>query len=217
MSETMKAISVRQPWAWLIVNGHKDIENRSLRTWKRERVLIHASARMTVDDYATAWAMADENGIALPAFDELERGGIVGQVEIDDCVDVDLSPWFFGPWGWVLKKAKPLPFVPWKGKQGWFEVPKSELRFDESRWRNGQTQAGKRGDNSCDTSEGHSDSELYPSRFESGTALIKSNPKSPGCRRCRGYGELRHAITMEFSHCPDCFGTGASGASNAGS
>lgn len=24
----MKAISVRQPWAWLIIHGGKDIENR---------------------------------------------------------------------------------------------------------------------------------------------------------------------------------------------
>jgi hypothetical protein len=24
----LKAISIRQPWAWLIVNGYKDVENR---------------------------------------------------------------------------------------------------------------------------------------------------------------------------------------------
>ena len=28
----MKILSVRQPWAWLIVAGHKDIENRKWRT-----------------------------------------------------------------------------------------------------------------------------------------------------------------------------------------
>ncbi|HDU8694716.1 TPA: ASCH domain-containing protein, partial [Morganella morganii subsp. morganii] len=39
----MKAISIRQPWAWLIVNGHKDIENRSWRTKYRGQVLVHAS------------------------------------------------------------------------------------------------------------------------------------------------------------------------------
>ena len=42
----MKAISIKQPWAYLIAAGIKDIENR---TWKcpqkyiGERVLIHAS------------------------------------------------------------------------------------------------------------------------------------------------------------------------------
>jgi hypothetical protein len=37
---TIKALSIRQPWAWLIVQGDKDIENRS--TTYRRRVLIHA-------------------------------------------------------------------------------------------------------------------------------------------------------------------------------
>ena len=41
----MKAISIKQPWASLIVHGIKDVENR---TWKcpqkyiGQRVLIHA-------------------------------------------------------------------------------------------------------------------------------------------------------------------------------
>ena len=40
----LKAISIRQPWAWLIVNGYKDVENR---TWKAKytgALLIHAGA-----------------------------------------------------------------------------------------------------------------------------------------------------------------------------
>lgn len=40
----MKTISVRQPWAWLIINGYKDIENRSREANYRGPVLIHASA-----------------------------------------------------------------------------------------------------------------------------------------------------------------------------
>ncbi|WP_245839042.1 ASCH domain-containing protein [Yersinia kristensenii] len=39
----MKALSIRQPWAWLIVNGYKDIENRTWNTKCRGPVLIHAS------------------------------------------------------------------------------------------------------------------------------------------------------------------------------
>ena len=119
----MKAISIRQPWAWLIVNGHKDIENRSWKTFLRGTVLVHASKGMTRDDYATAHAHADDQGITLPAFEELERGGIVGQATITDCVDQDASPWFFGEYGFVLKDAKPLPFQPYKGALGFFNVP----------------------------------------------------------------------------------------------
>ena len=38
----MKTLSVRQPWANLIVRGIKDIENRSWKTNFRGRILIHA-------------------------------------------------------------------------------------------------------------------------------------------------------------------------------
>ena len=40
----MKVIVIRQPWAWLIVNGFKDIENRSWATRYRGSLLIQASA-----------------------------------------------------------------------------------------------------------------------------------------------------------------------------
>ena len=38
----MKALSVHQPWAWLIVNGIKIVENRSWSTEFRGRFLVHA-------------------------------------------------------------------------------------------------------------------------------------------------------------------------------
>lgn len=60
--------------------------------------------------------------IAIPAFGDLERGGIVGEVEIVDCVQASESPWFFGPWGFVLRNPKPLPFRPWGGTLGFFHV-----------------------------------------------------------------------------------------------
>jgi hypothetical protein len=41
--ERTRAISIRLPWAWLIVNGFKDVENRSWRTRHRGTILIHAS------------------------------------------------------------------------------------------------------------------------------------------------------------------------------
>lgn len=36
------ALSIRQPWAWLIVNNHKPVENRSWPTSFRGRFLVHA-------------------------------------------------------------------------------------------------------------------------------------------------------------------------------
>jgi len=43
----MRALSLRQPWAWLVVNGYKEIENRSRRTNHRGALLIHASSTTT--------------------------------------------------------------------------------------------------------------------------------------------------------------------------
>lgn len=123
----MKALSIRQPWAWLIVNGHKDIENRTWPTRMRGEVLIHASKGMTRDEYEDTFDLALEQGIQLPPFEFIERGGIVGLATITGCVTESESPWFFGPQGFLLRDAKPLPFVPFKGMLGFFDVPDGVL------------------------------------------------------------------------------------------
>ncbi len=44
----MKALSIQQPWAWLILHGGKDIENRSWKLPKAmvgQRIYIHAGKR----------------------------------------------------------------------------------------------------------------------------------------------------------------------------
>jgi hypothetical protein len=126
---TFKALSIRQPWAWLIVNGHKDIENRQWKTHQRGRIAVHASKGMTRDEYAIADVLAEEQGVTLPAFEDLERGGIVGTVEIVDCVDRDASPWFFGDYGFVLKNPRLVPFQPMSGRLNFFNV---ELKTPQS-------------------------------------------------------------------------------------
>lgn len=118
----MKAISIRQPWAWLIVNGHKDIENRDWPTRFRGPVLIHASKGMTRGEYEDCRDHCDYLGVTIPAFADLERGGIVGEANIVDCVSESVSPWFFGRFGFVLKDAKTLPFRPLKGQLSFFDV-----------------------------------------------------------------------------------------------
>ncbi|MBG6287718.1 ASCH domain-containing protein [Pseudomonas nitroreducens] len=118
----MKALSIRQPWAWLVVNGFKPIENRDWPTRYRGRFLVHASKGMTRDEYEDARDLAHELGITIPAPHELERGGIVGEATITGCVDHSASPWFFGKFGFALVDAKQLPFRPLKGQLGFFDV-----------------------------------------------------------------------------------------------
>ena len=124
----MKALSIRQPWAWLIVHGGKDIENRSWHTKFRGRFLVHASAGMTLAEYQNAYQFCLESGamlppFAYPEFDDLRRGGIIGSVELVDSVDASDSPWYMGAKGFVLRDPKPLPFRSLKGRLGFFEVP----------------------------------------------------------------------------------------------
>lgn len=119
----MKALSIRQPYAWLIVNGHKDIENRDWATNFRGRVLIHAGLTYPKRDYRDdAEDYPDQYGGSYPARESM-IGGIVGVATITGCVDRSDSKWFMGPYGFTLTDAKPLPFVPCKGMLGFFNVP----------------------------------------------------------------------------------------------
>lgn len=118
----MRAISVRQPWAHLIIHGPKDIENRTWATKIRGRVLIHASSAMSRREYAFVKQFAAQlTDFELPSFEDLQRGGIIGSVEISDCVQHSASPWFGGPFGLVLRDPKPLPFHLCRGWLGFFK------------------------------------------------------------------------------------------------
>jgi hypothetical protein len=120
------AISVRQPMAWAIVAGRKDIENRSLhavRTWRGmigQRILIHASK--TDVSYDSGERFMRRLGVGCPPLSELERGGVVGSVVIDSIVETHPSDWFTGPYGLVLRDPERLPFRPCRGQLGVFRV-----------------------------------------------------------------------------------------------
>lgn len=124
----MRTLSIRQPWAWLIVHGHKPVENRDWRTDYRGDFLVHAGKtmpRVYYEDVATQLAVTlGGQAPTLPPFEQLERGGIVGTARLVDCVTAHPSPYFFGPFGFVLADARPLPFVPMNGQLGWFDVPR---------------------------------------------------------------------------------------------
>lgn len=119
----MQAISIRQPEAWLIINGYKDIENRSQRTTKRGYVAVHASGkRMTRDDWDWLRGLCEDNGVTAPSEEDIRYGGVIGVVQITDCVTEHPSPWFEGDYGYVLDNPTPCNFLSCKGRLGWFDV-----------------------------------------------------------------------------------------------
>jgi hypothetical protein len=124
----MKALSIRQPWAWLIIHGGKDIENRSWHTKHRGRFLVHASKGCTRSEWAEAVSFAlraelIKHPADVPTIDALQFGGFIGSVELIDSVDASESPWYMGEKGFVLRDPQPMQFVPYKGRLNFFEVP----------------------------------------------------------------------------------------------
>jgi hypothetical protein len=122
----MKALSIRQPWASLIIAGIKPVENRTWKSNYRGPLLIHASK--VFDREALKW-IAEKYGydlfnpdyqIALAS--QEERGGIIGAVNMIDCVTYHPSEWFFGPKAFVFENPKELPFMPCPGKLSFFDV-----------------------------------------------------------------------------------------------
>lgn len=115
------AISIRQPWAWAIMHGRKDIENRNwTRFGVRGPVCIHAAASMTRKEYDDAAEFIRKVSGDCPAPHELVRGAILGTVEVVDMVRKHDSPWFFGPVGLVLRAPEPIEPIPAVGQLGFF-------------------------------------------------------------------------------------------------
>lgn len=123
----MKALSIQQPWAGLIVIGYKDIENRDWSTTYRGPRLIHAATKMYEDSFLEATRIIRQCGLARierpEQMPEFTRGAIVGIVDLVDVVDHSSSPWFAGVYGWILANPRPLNPIPFKGRLGLWEYP----------------------------------------------------------------------------------------------
>lgn len=127
----LRALSIRQPWAWMIIHGGKRIENRTWDTSYRGEFLIHAAKGMTLDEYddAVLYALDVDPAIDVPSPCDLERGGIVGVAELWRVIppydsEITLTPkepWHMGAQhGFRLRNVCPLPFLPCKGALGFW-------------------------------------------------------------------------------------------------
>ena len=126
----MKTLSVRQPWANLIVHGIKDIENRTWKTNYRGRIYIHAPS-LSVKLYKICHNEIDnsifcrnyENNYEY-LFDQLLFSAIIGTVEIINCIRDSKSTWADPDcWHWTLKNPELFkePILNVKGKLSLWE------------------------------------------------------------------------------------------------
>lgn len=75
----MKALTIKEPWASLIINGYKEYEFRSWKTNYRGKILIHAGMSMDKD--------------MISRFKDYDlkymSGCIIGEADLVDCILVD--------------------------------------------------------------------------------------------------------------------------------
>ena len=130
--EQLYALSIKQPWATLLVNGLKTVEVRGWSTRRRGRVLIHAGR--LPDRRAEAWARVPES------LREAARlvGGVVGAADLTGCVvyrtreafaadrgrHLNDPAWFDGRrlYGFTFANMEPLPFRSCTGALFFFPV-----------------------------------------------------------------------------------------------
>lgn len=134
----MKALSIKQPWAWAICNlpepYKKDVENRTRRTNFRGEFLVHASKTFDNRGYFWMQHILKKLGYedSIPKEEEFIKGAIVGISTIEDCKHFINSKWFDGPYGYVLTNSaafkKPIPY---KGMLGFFEIDQSIIQNSE--------------------------------------------------------------------------------------
>ena len=132
----MKALTICQPYAALIVRGEKLVENREWQTNYRGRLLIHAGKSRDWLDDEDVQEFAERG-------DPLVFGAAVGDARLADVLHIGgiergehdaKYPWLrehthtHGTWCWVLQDVmryqQPLP---WKGAQGLWDFPDAAL------------------------------------------------------------------------------------------
>jgi uncharacterized protein (UPF0264 family) len=130
------ALSLKQPWATLLVHGRKTIEVRRWPTARRGRILIHA-ARVP-DSRPEGWALLP------PELSDAaqQMGGIVGAGDLSDCIEyrsvesfsadaahhLNAASWFSAPvlYGFRFTNLAPVPFRPCSGWMRFFPVDDAE-------------------------------------------------------------------------------------------
>jgi hypothetical protein len=124
----LHTLSVRQPWAFEIILGRKDVENRN---WKPRlatpfRLNIHAGKVFDDDAYRLY-----RRGLLTREQCAHRMGALVGIVTVAQIHDGyrcggKCSPWadtVFARWHWCLSNAHAIDPIPMRGRLGMWEVP----------------------------------------------------------------------------------------------
>jgi hypothetical protein len=128
--EGQRVLSVKNPWAYLIIHHDKDVENRKAQTKYRGRILIHASKTSDMYAYQLKWKDSAIQKIFDSLLDniyDVERtnGHILGSVELYDCIKDSPNLWAeklpepYSQHHWLLRDPHPFDVpLPARGMLG---------------------------------------------------------------------------------------------------
>jgi hypothetical protein len=127
-ADTLRALTLWQPWAYAVAHLGKDVENRTWKPWPSvigTRIAIHAAAKVDqVAERDAAGFICHRTTGVLPLHLDLPRAAIVATARVTGVVTESADPWFVGPYGWKLDEVIALPTpVPCRGAQGLWIVP----------------------------------------------------------------------------------------------
>ena len=134
----MKALSVRQPWAWAIMHAGKDVENRTRITRYRGPVAIHATRCTRAEYEQAAGVIYGICGVKVPPWESMRDtfGKVIGVVDLTDSVFVEEakgpvadSPWAADDALWVLANPRECQWYACKGARGYlFDIPDNAIK-----------------------------------------------------------------------------------------
>lgn len=129
----MKALSVKQPWAFLIGGGEKTIELRSWATDYRGQILICAS-----QSERDAWVIVDGKQHQLPPGVMMCVADLVDVRRLDDTeenrVDAYIDEIPPDTYGWFLENIRHVRLKPVSGRLRLFDVPDDEIEYVDDKY-----------------------------------------------------------------------------------
>jgi len=134
----MKVLSLKQPWAELILQGEKDVENRTWDAKHRGPFLIHASKTFDLPPYHNLLRQFPD---LPPCVQGFTRGAIVGAARLVDSTQTITSKWHeVGLFGFYLEDVVRLDEpIYCRGRLGLFNLEsmadlRERTRHTLSRW-----------------------------------------------------------------------------------
>jgi len=116
-ADVLLGLSVVQPWASAVALYRADLINRPRPLPAKHlgcRVaIVAASYRDTFRETVERRRFRAHAGVTLP--EDLPRGCIVAVARLVGCVEVSASPWFDGPFGWLVEDVHAVSPLPYSG------------------------------------------------------------------------------------------------------